>query len=218
MKIEIWSDIVCPFCYIGKRRFEKALEQFSNKSNIEIEWKSFQLDPSMERQAAGSIDQYLAERKGFSIEQAKQMNNHVSQMAKEVGLDYHFEIAIPNNTKLAHRLLHFAKQQGKQNEMKERLMQAYFIKGEDIGDITILAKCANEIGLDKNEVVEILQNNAYENEVQIDLYHAQQIGVTGVPFFVFNNKYAISGAQASETFLELLSKVSEEESLNVSGN
>ena len=102
--------------------------------------------------------------------------------------------------------------------MKERLMQAYFIKGEDIGDITILAKCASQIGLDKNEVVEILQNNAYENEVQIDLYHAQQIGVTGVPFFVFNNKYAISGAQASETFLELLNKVSEEENLNVSGN
>ena len=152
MKIEIWSDILCPFCYIGKRKFELALEKFPNKTHVEIEWKSFQLDANMQEQPAGSIDQYLAERKGFSIEQAKQLNQHVTCLAAEVGLSYQFDIAIPNNSILAHRLLHFAKHQGKQNEMKERLLQAYFTKGENIGDIETLASIAASIGLDQEEV------------------------------------------------------------------
>lgn len=211
MKIEIWSDILCPFCYIGKRKFELALEKFPNKAQVQIEWKSFQLDANMEAQPAGSIDTYLAERKGFSIEQAKQLNQQVTSLAAEVGLRYQFDIAIPNNSLLAHRLLHFAKQQGKQNEMKERLLQAYFTKGENIGDIETLSSIAASLGLDKEEVKSILTSDAYENEVQLDQYHAQQIGVGGVPFFVFNNKYAVSGAQAPETFTEVLEKVWKEE-------
>ena len=211
MKVEIWSDIICPFCYIGKRKFELALNQFYPKANIEIEWKSFQLDPEMEKQLPGSINQYLSEKKGMPLDQAKQMNLQVTNMAKEVGLDYHFENAIPNNTLLAHKLLHFAKHHNKQNVMKERLLQAYFKNGEDIGDTQQLVKIAIELGLDEYEAFEALNTDVYANEVQMDLYHAQQIGVRGVPFFVFNNKYAISGAQPVETFSELLDKVWREE-------
>lgn len=211
MKIEIWSDIICPFCYIGKRKFELALQDFKHKETVEIEWKSFQLDPSMQRQVPGSIDQYLSEKKGMTIEEAKQLNQQVTNMAKEVGLDYHFEKAIPNNTILAHQLLHFARQHNKQNEMKERLLQAYFIKGEDIGDINQLGEIARELGLDDKVAVESMTTNAYADEIEVDQYHAQQIGVRGVPFFVFNNKYAISGAQAVEAFSELIEKVWQEE-------
>lgn len=207
MKIEIWSDILCPFCYIGKRKFELALEMFPGKDQVQIEWKSFQLDPTMEKQPAGSIDQYLAERKGFSLDQAKQMNQHVTNLAEEVGLTYRFDIAIPNNSLLAHRLLHFAKAQGKQNEMKERLLAAYFSNGEDIGDIQTLATIAETLGLKKEEVITTLSSDDYENEVQIDQYHAQQIGVGGVPFFVLDNKYAVSGAQSVATFTEVLEKI-----------
>lgn len=207
MKIEIWSDIICPFCYIGKRRLELALENFKHKEAVDIEWKSYQLDPTMEHQEPGSIDQYLSEKKGMPLEQAKQLNQQVTNMAKEVGLDYHFEKAIPNNTLLAHQLIHFAKHHGKQNEMKERLLQAYFTKGEDIGDINQLGMFAQEIGLDEKEAIDNLNSNTFADEIQIDQYHAQQIGVRGVPFFVFNNKYAISGAQPETAFAELLEKV-----------
>lgn len=211
MKIEIWSDIICPFCYIGKRKFELALQDFEHKDAVTIEWKSFQLDPTMERQEAGTIDQYLSEKKGMPMEQAKQMSQQVANMAIEVGLDYHFEKAIPTNTIQAHQLLHFAKHHNKQDEMKERLLQAYFTKGEDIGDKNQLGKIAKELGLDEKEAVESIDSSAYTNEIEVDQYHAQQIGVRGVPFFVFNNKYAISGAQAVETFSELLEKVWKEE-------
>ncbi len=207
MKIEIWSDIICPFCYIGKRRLELALENFKHKEAVDIEWKSYQLDPTMEHQEPGSIDQYLSAKKGMPLEQAKQLNQHVTNMAKEVGLDYHFEKAIPNNTLLAHQLIHFAKHHGKQNEMKERLLQAYFTKGEDIGDIHQLVQIAKELGLDEKEAMESLNSNAFNGEIELDQYHAQQIGVRGVPFFVFNNKYAISGAQPETAFAELIEKV-----------
>lgn len=207
MKIEIWSDILCPFCYIGKRKFEQALAMFPGKDQVQIEWKSFQLDPSMEKQPAGTIDQYLAERKGFSLEQAQQMNQHVTNLANEVGLTYRFDIAIPNNSLLAHRLLHFAKVHGKQNEMKERLLAAYFSNGEDIGDLQTIATMAESIGLNKEAVIACLSSDAFENEVQMDQYHAQQIGVSGVPFFVLDNKYAVSGAQPVATFTAVLEKM-----------
>lgn len=207
MKLEIWSDILCPFCYIGKRKFEIALESFPHKEQVQIEWKSFQLDPSMEKQLPGAIDQYLASKKGITIEQAHQLNQHVTNLANEVGLAYHFDIAIPNNTVLAHRLLHYAKKYGKQNELKESLLEAYFTKGIDIGDIDSLSKIAASIGLDPTEASAVLKTNAFESEVELDQYHAQQIGVNGVPFFVFDNQYAVSGAQDPATFASVLEKV-----------
>ncbi len=215
MKIEIWSDIVCPFCYIGKRKFENALASFDGKDRVEIEWRSFQLDPSMENIPGKSVHAYLAERKGCSLEEATQMNDMMSNMAKEVGLEYNFDIAVINNTLNAHRLLHFAKTKGKQSEMKERLFHAYYTEGKNVSDTESLSLLAAEIGLDESEVNAILQTDAFTNEVELDQYYAQQVGARGVPFFVFNNKYAVSGAQPTAVFKEVLEKVWEEESPSI---
>lgn len=134
MKVEIWSDIVCPFCYIGKRKFEKALENFDAKEQVEIVWRSFQLDPEMESVPGQSVHEYLGKRKGVTAKEGKQMNDSMTAMAKEVGLEYNFDQAIFSNTLNAHRLLHFAKTKGVQNEMKERLFKAYYTEGKNIGE------------------------------------------------------------------------------------
>jgi predicted DsbA family dithiol-disulfide isomerase len=207
MKVEIWSDIVCPFCYIGKRKFEKALETFDAKEQVEIEWRSFQLDPEMDNVEGKSIHAYLAERKGCSLEEATQMNETMANMAKEVGLEYNFDNAIINNTLNAHRVIHFAKTKGLQSEMKERLFHAYYTEGKDIADVLTLAQLANELGLDSNEIKAMLSTDTFVNEVQLDQYYAQQVGARGVPFFVFNNKYAVSGAQPTGVFKEVIEKV-----------
>jgi predicted DsbA family dithiol-disulfide isomerase len=211
MKVEIWSDVVCPFCYIGKRKFENALKNFSNKEDVEVVWKSFQLDPTTQSDPNKSVAQSLAEKKGWTLEQVKQVNAQVSQSAKEVGLEYHLDKAIVANTLDAHRLIHLAAQHQLQDEAEERLFKAYFTEGKDIGKKDTLVTLGVEIGLIAEEVQKVLENNQYALEVQQDQYEAQQVGVRGVPFFVFNNKYAVSGAQPSEVFSEVLSKVWEEE-------
>lgn len=211
MKVEIWSDIVCPFCYIGKRKFEAALAGFPAKEKVEIEWRSFQLDPDMEFVPGQSVHEYLGRRKGGTTEDGKRMNDSMAAMAEEVGLDYDFDKAIINNTLKAHRLLHFAKTKGVQNEMKERLFAAYYTEGQDIGDAETLAALAAELGLNRQEVLALLATDQYFSEVQQDQYEAQQVGVRGVPFFVFNDKYAVSGAQPTEIFSQVLQKVWEEE-------
>lgn len=211
MKVEIWSDIVCPFCYIGKRKFEKALEEFNAKDRVEIIWRSFQLDPDMEYVPEQSVHEYLGRRKGGTTADGKRMNDSMAGMAKEVGLDYDFDNAIINNTLDAHRLLHFAKERNVQNEMKERLFKAYYTEGKNIGDKETLAQLAEEVGLAANEVKTVLSGDAFVDAVRQDQYEAQQVGVRGVPFFVFNDKYAVSGAQPSEVFAQVLEKVWEEE-------
>ncbi|OYU56551.1 MAG: disulfide bond formation protein DsbA [Chitinophagaceae bacterium BSSC1] len=211
MKIEIWSDVVCPFCYIGKRKFEKALEGFDQKEQVEIEWKSFQLDSEMAPAKGISVHQYLADRKGVSLEKGKEMNDYMTNMAKEVGLEYDFEKAVISNTLNAHRLLHFAKTKGLQQEAKERLFASYYTMGRDLGDLDTLVMIAQEIGLDPAAVRTMLESDEFINDVKMDQYHASQIGVQGVPFFVFNNKYAVSGAQPSSVFSEVLEKVWQEE-------
>ena len=211
MKIEIWSDIVCPFCYIGKRKFEKALEGFSAKDKVEIEWKSFQLDPEMDNKEGLSVHAYLGQRKGASTSEGKRMNDYMAAMAKEVGLEYNFDEAIINNTLDAHRLIHLAKEKGLQDRMKERLFSAYYTEGKDTADINTLVQLAAEVGLDEAETRKVLETNQYEEEVRADQQQAYQIGVQGVPFFVFNNKYAVSGAQSPEVFAQVLDKVWEEE-------
>ncbi len=211
MKVEIWSDLVCPFCYIGKRRFEQALGGFANKEKVEIVWRSFQLDPGMQPVAGESVHQYLAQRKGVSVEQAKEMGNYMANMAKEVGLEYNFDTAIINNTLTPHRLLHLAKKYGVQNEVKEKLFAAYYTHGKDIAAAAFLIETGVSAGIPADEIENMLQSDLYIDEVRQDQYRAQQIGVQGVPFFVFNNKYAVSGAQATEVFAEVLQKVWEEE-------
>lgn len=195
---------MCPFCYIGKRRLESALEKFQHKDKIEIEWKSFQLDPSTKSQPGKSTYQYLAERYGRDIEWSKATHANVVKMAKEVGLDYNFDKAVIANSFDAHRMSHFAKSKNKGPEFEEVLFKAYFTDGKDISDAETLKKLAVEIGLEAKEAEAILAGSNYGNAVRQDIIEAQQIGVQGVPFFVFNRKLAVSGAQPVEVFLSTL--------------
>ncbi|MFD2044293.1 DsbA family protein [Ornithinibacillus salinisoli] len=211
MKIEVWSDFVCPFCYIGKRRLELALEKFDNKDNVLVEYKSYELDPHAEKNPGKSIHELLAGKYNISVEKARSMNENVGEQAAEVGLTYHFETMQHTNTFDAHRLAKYAAKQGKGKEMTEKLLYAYFTESKLISDRTTLADLAEEVGLEKEPVLEVLETDKYANHVRNDEETATQIGVQGVPFFVFNEKYAVSGAQPPEVFSEVLEKVWEEE-------
>ena len=211
MKVEIWSDIVCPFCYIGKRKFETALADFAGKDKVEIEWKSFQLDPEMDNKEGLNVHEYLGKRKGGTPADGKRMNDSMTAAAAEVGLQYDFDNGIINNTMNAHRLLHWAKEAGLQNELKERIFKAYYTEGIDTADIAELVRLAMETGLDPVQARKVLEENLYVNEVLQDQQEAAQLGVQGVPFYVFNRKYAVSGAQPSEVFAQVLNKTLQEE-------
>ena len=210
MKIEIWSDVVCPFCYIGKRKFETALAQFEFKDEIEIVWKSYQLMPEMQTRTDLSVYQMLADAKGISIEQSKQMHENVVRMASQVGLNYNFDKAVSANTFSAHQFLHLAKSKNKQNEAEELLFSAYFTEGKNIDDINTLKEIGQKLEISPEEVEQALNNKTYESAVQSDILEARNIGVQGVPFFVFDRKYAVSGAQDSQTFLSSLRKAHKE--------
>ncbi|UFH57383.1 DsbA family oxidoreductase [Spirosoma sp. KNUC1025] len=204
MQVEIWSDVMCPFCYIGKRKFENALSQFAGREDVEIIWKSFQLDPNQPTVPDKTVQQYLAERKGMSVQQAQQMTDHVTGIAKQAGLTFHFDKAVTANSFDAHRLSHLAKQHNLQNEAEEQLFAAYFTEGKNTADVDTLVQLGTSIGLDADDVKAVLASDQYADAVRTDIYEARQLGVQGVPFFVFNRKYAVSGAQESQTFLDAL--------------
>lgn len=204
LKIEIWSDIMCPFCYLGKRKFEKALADFPHREMVETEWKSFQLMPDMKTEPSKSINEFLAEKKGISLEQAQDMNAYVTQAAKQVGLEYNFDKAVVANSMKAHNLLHFAKAQDRQNEAEEQVFAAYFTEGKNIDDTPTLMAIAEEMGLATEGLSAVLENEEYADDIHQDIYEAQQVGVSGVPFFVFNNKYTVSGAQETKVFAQVL--------------
>lgn len=208
MQIEVWSDIMCPFCYIGKRHYEKALSQFAEKENVEIIWKSFQLDSSIPEyfDHKVSVYDYLAKRKGISRVQSEQMHKRVIEMAEAAGLHYDFEKAVVANSFKAHRVIQFAKTKNLGDKIEERLFSAYFTEGKDFSDTNTLIELGKEIGLSEAEVNEALINDEYAYRVKQDIQEAQRIGVNGVPFFVFNRRYAVSGAQPTEVFLETLEK------------
>ncbi len=206
MKVEIWSDVMCPFCYIGKRRFESALQQFNAKDEVEIEWKSFQLNPDLETDPNITIDEYLADKKGWTIDHAQQMNAHVTQMAAEAGLTYHLDKAVVANSFKAHRFSHLAKKHGLSIEAEEALFKAYFTDSKNIDDNNVLIELGKQIGLDENEIRQTLESSAYAEDVQHDIDIAQYLGIQGVPFFVLNGKYAVSGAQAVPVFEQVLEK------------
>jgi len=206
MKIEIWSDVMCPFCYLGKRKFENALAQFADKEHIEVEWKGFQLNSALVTNPAITIQQYLSEHKGMSLEQVKQSQNYITQSGQAVGLDYHFDKAVVANTLRAQQLLKFAHPQGKQNEMEERLFEAYFTEGLNVDDLTTLVQLAGEVGLDTTGLYNALETNQYLAQVEADIAEANALGIHGVPYFVFNRKLAVNGAQESTVFLETLRK------------
>jgi len=213
MNVEIWSDVMCPFCYIGKRKFEKALGQFPHKDDIKIIWKSFQLDPSTVTDPSLNTIENLRLKKGWSKEQAAETIAHVADIAMQVGLNFNFDKAVVANSFDAHRLSHLAKKYNLQNELEEKLFSAYFTEGKNTADHETLLNIALEIGLDKTEVSDLLKGNTFTNEVHQDVEQAQQLGVRGVPFFVLNQKYAISGAQESDTFLQALHKAYDETKL-----
>lgn len=204
MKIEIWSDIMCPFCYIGKRQLETALKQFP-ENEFEIEWKSFQLDPSITSQPGKDVYTYLAERKGMTVEQSKEMHKGVTERAKSVGLDYNFDKAVISNSLEAHRIIQFAKTKNLGDEIEEIFFKAYFTEGRDLNDGPTLIELAEKAGLNKEDVLKVLQSeNLFIKEVESDINEAQEIGVQGVPFFVFDRKYAVSGAQPVEAFVQTI--------------
>lgn len=195
---------MCPFCYIGKRKFEAALSQFSHKDQIKVVWKSFQLNPDMKTEPGKNINQYLAEVKGWSLDEAKRMSDHVTGIACEVGLTFDFDKAVVASSWDAHRLIQLAKHQGLGDAVEERLFLAYFTEGRDTSDHATLLELGTEIGLDPTAVQQLLASNQFAEAVRQDIYEAQQVGVRGVPFFVLNRRYAVSGAQQPETFLGAL--------------
>ena len=210
LKVQIWSDVMCPFCYIGKRKLEDALSQFENQDAVEIEWKSYQLDPNFIASPDDNTVDHLAEKYGRDRDWAQSMVENTAQQAKTVGLDFHFEKAILANSFNAHRLAHLAKKHNLGNELEELLFKAYFTDGKDVNDLNTLTELGLEVGLQAEEIQQVLHSNAYAKEVEQDIKQANEIGVKGVPFFVFDNKYAISGAQPATAFLQTLEKVWEE--------
>lgn len=208
MKINIWSDIRCPFCYIGKKRFEEALSQFEHKDKVEVTWKSYQLDPNLKTDVSVSTLDYLVSSKGMPKEQLEQMFAHAQTMGAEVGVEMNLEASIPANTKNAHRLTQFAtsKSNSQAEQLTESLFKAHFTDAKNIDDTEVLLSLAKEVGLDEEEVKQVLHSEDFAYEVQQDQMEAANIGVQGVPFFVLQDKYAISGAQPVEAFLEVLNK------------
>lgn len=204
MKIEIWSDVACPFCYIGKRRLEEALSQFEHKNEVEIEWKSYLLNPDQKSNTGQSLYEYLSEAKGWTMEYTLQVNQQVVEMAEEVGLHYNMDKAVVANTSEAHRLIQHAKSLGKGDAMEEALFRAYFVDGRNLADQRELTQIAADCGIDEVSAKAAINNMEYAEAVQRDIYEGVQIGVRGVPFFVFDNKYGISGAQPLEVFTRTL--------------
>lgn len=200
MKVEIWSDVMCPFCYIGKRHFEKALNSLPFKQEIEVNWKSFQLNPDYHNTENEDLYGYLARSKGMSVEQAKQLTGNVNAMGNQVGLNLDFDHSIPANSFNAHRLIHLAESKGLQDQAEEALFHAHFMEAKDIAQHAVLAEIGETIGLDKAEIDRVLASDDFSEAVRYDVYESQQIGVRGVPYFVFDRKYALSGAQPIETF------------------
>lgn len=210
MKVDIWSDVRCPFCYIGKRKFEMALDQFEHKDKVEIEWHSFELDPNAETLLDKSPYDYLAERYGKSREWAIGTHEQVAQTAAEVGLTFNFDQSIMANSFDAHRLIQLAKVNGASDKVEENLFKAHFTDGKNIADHQVLISIAKESGLDALETEVMLKSSDFTDEVRYDEKTAQNIGITGVPFFVINHKHGISGAQSPDTFLAALIKAKQE--------
>jgi len=204
MKVDIWSDIRCPFCYIGKRKFEMALAGFAHKDEVEVTWHSFELEPGLVTEPGKSTYDYLAERKGMSRAAAIQALQQMTATAAEVGLAFDFDKAVVANSFDGHRLIHLAKSAGLGNEGKERMLKAYYTEGANIDDRATLQQLGEEMGLDATAVSDMLQGDAFAADVRKDEATAQANGINGVPFFVFNGKYAVSGAQPPSTFLETL--------------
>jgi predicted DsbA family dithiol-disulfide isomerase len=207
MHVEIWSDVVCPWCYLGKRRFEHALAQFAHRDDVEVVWRSFELDPTSPRSTSGTLTELLAQKMGTSVERAAAGHARLAALGAEEGLEYRFDSAKPGNTFDAHRMIHLAAAHRLQAPMKERLMRAYFTDGLPIADRETLVTLASEVGLDAVEAREMLAGDDYADAVREDERRAARLGITGVPFYVFDEKYGVSGAQPTALFREVIEQV-----------
>jgi predicted DsbA family dithiol-disulfide isomerase len=211
IKIDIWSDIACPWCYIGKRHLEAGISALGDEApDVQIEYHSFELSPDTPLDFEGSTVEYLSGAKGMPVERVEQMLEHVTGIAAKAGLDYHFEKVAHTKTLKAHELLHFAKEHGLQLELKERLLKAYFVEGGRVNRIDQLVGYAEDVGLDRDAAREALDSGRYASEVQADIAQARAYGINGVPFFVIDGKYGISGAQPAEVFSQALTQVAGE--------
>ncbi|TVX93844.1 DsbA family oxidoreductase [Paenibacillus agilis] len=204
MQIEIWSDYMCPFCYIGKKRLETALQQFEHRDQVELAYRSFELDPHAPRNLNQRVVEMLAAKYGMSIEKASAMQNQVAEQALTVGLTFNFDSMIHTNTRDAHRLTRYASNRGKGAQMTERLFYAAFTESLHVGDRAVLTNLAVEIGLDREEVTQLWESDEYVQEVLAEEQRAQAMGVRGVPYFLVDGKLVVSGAQSSEHFAEAL--------------
>jgi predicted DsbA family dithiol-disulfide isomerase len=210
MKVDIWSDVRCPFCYIGKRKFEMGLEKFSNKNNIEVEWHSFELDPTLVTRTDVNTIDHISEVKGISRKQGEEMHEYVSNVAKEVGLDFNFDKTVVANSFNAHRLIQLAKVKGVANEVEEALFKAHFTEGKNIDDAETLMNIGVSAGIERGELKNTIDSEEFSKQVRQDEQQAQLYGINGVPFFVLNNKYGVSGAQSPETFSQALTQAWED--------
>lgn len=204
MQVEVFSDVVCPWCYIGKRHLEQALAEFPHADDVTVTYRSYQLSPDTPKDATGTLTEMLSAKYGVSEAQAQAMNDRVTGVAAEAGLEYRLDRAHPANTVDAHRLLHFAATQGKQAELKERLLAAYFTEGKRIGDPEVLVAEAEAVGLDGEAARAVLAGDDYADEVNADFSLARAFGITGVPFFVIDRKFGLSGAQPASTLRQAL--------------
>ena len=206
MLIQIWSDVVCPWCYIGKRNLEAALAEFDHADQVVVEWRSYELDPTTPTRVELSMDEVLERKYGMTSEQASTANRQMTELAAKVGLEYHLDRVQIGNTFDAHRLIHLAATVGKAGAMKERLLRAYFTEGRAISDPATLADLATDVGLDADRVAEMLSGDEFADEVRGDEARAMELGSTGVPFFVFDERLGIPGAQPPDVLLRLLNR------------
>ncbi len=217
MKVEIWSDVVCPWCYIGKRRFEAALAQFEHADEVTVTWRSFELDPQAPAETARERAQRLADKYGVTLDRAREMEHNVTAVAAAEGLDYHLDIARSANTFDAHRLIHLAAEPDLGEAMKERLLRAYFTEGRLISDHGTLVELAGDVGLDPAEAQAMLESDRFADAVREDELTAQRFGFTGVPTFVVDRAIAVSGAQPPEVLLQLLEQAHENQAPKIVG-
>ncbi len=208
LRVEVWSDIACPWCYVGKRRLEAALARFAHRDEVRIVWRAFELDPSAPRTLSGDTPYVarLARKYGTPVAQAEGMMRRMTEVAAADGLDFHFEKIRPGNTFDAHRLLHLAEERGLSDAVKERFLRGYLTEGEAIGEPEVLVRLAREAGLDEEQARAVLASDAYAAEVRADEAEAGELGITGVPFFAVAGRYGVSGAQPADVLLGVLTK------------
>jgi predicted DsbA family dithiol-disulfide isomerase len=206
VKIEIWSDVVCPWCYVGKRHLEQALQRFAHRDEVEIVWKAYELDPHAPPQRAGSYPERIARKYGLSDGQARASIQRIVNAGAAAGIEFRFDDLRAGNTFDAHRLLHFARSLGVQNDLKERLLFAVFTEGRPVGDRETLVELASDVGIAEPEARRVVEGAEFGREVREDEARAMEIGATGVPFFVFDGRFGVSGAQPPETLLQVLER------------